>query len=133
MSEADALVEGRNVPNCHRCYAEITPGKASRRKEEVRQTVSGDGKRETQYSTELICNSCVNWERLVIAGKAAFFALVAVVWALKLMDPFSLEARSQETTAVMPVAPRITTKPRPILIPTEKPDGPTIFYRWINR
>ena len=128
------------MPDCHRCHAQIIPGQASRRKEEVREIVSSDGKRETHYSKELICRSCANWERWVIAGKAAFFALVAVVWLLKITDLFSLEARSQETSAVYQnpdfpcvtaidptvtdlacvtaIAPKVTApKPRPILIP----------------
>jgi hypothetical protein len=120
------------MPNCYRCDKAIDQGQASRRKEEVRQTVSSDGKRETHYSNEFVCKRCVYWE--IARYGSVILGGLALAWFFETIDLrslVSLEARSQETIAVGSVAPKIDTKPR--LIPPEKPDDPTIFYRWPNR
>jgi len=67
------------MSNCYRCDAAIIPGQASRRKEELRQIVSSDGKQETHYSKELICKSCVTWEWAIMARNWGFIFLGAFV------------------------------------------------------
>jgi hypothetical protein len=128
------------MSNCYRCDAAIIPGQASRRKEEVRQIVSSNGNQKTHYGSKLICSGCAHSEKVAKAKIMALKAVLVILGAfvvfglLEIIDPFSLlssEARSQETAAVMAVTPKISTKPG--LIPPENDDGPTIFYRWMNR
>ena len=111
MAEADELVEGKNTPNCYRCHDAITPGQASRRRQEVRRIVSSDGKRETHYSNELICRDCMKKARnrivgLVILGAFAVFGFGFGMYELSFArspetsTAYQSPARSPETSTV---------------------------------